>query len=394
MMKKLSLFSCIAYFSFLLLGCAEKPKVIGGGLVDPNAIFTTAEFTTLSQSDTTYKTSITTGFSNSNLTGRINANEELVSMFNFIPAVILDSLKGARLDTVELRLTVNYQMIPSAPPIVFEVHEIKQSWSESSFNSDSLTTSTFGSAVVATFSDSMNYLQQVKTKNLDTAVVRRWAEAIYDTSKPKFYGFALQATSGANTGIIGFSTFSGTSGYTPTLVIKYTTNYNTHDSLIIASGQDSYVGHFLTPPVLSKFEVRGAIGVRSKIKFDVSKLLNKPIVHKATLTLTVDTASSIRSGFSPDSVVALLALSNSVIDSTSGNIYDYGIKKINGGGNQVYEFTITNVVQRWINGINLNEGLALRWAAESGTSDKVVFYRSSDADSTKRPKLYILYSNK
>ncbi len=394
-MKKttLSFLSCV----FLLItGCAEKPKSIGGSLINPNDIFTIAETTFTAISDTTFKITVANGFGTSNLVGRLSANEELTALFDFIPTSVVDSLVGAQIDTAELRLTVNYRLNPSASPIEFEVREIKQSWSQSTFTADSLTASTVGSAVLGTFSDSMNFGQEVVAR-LNSNAVRRWIDA-YKTStdttlKEKFYGFAVKPKNTIVTGVIGFTTFNTFASILPRLVIKYT-KYGKLDSLVFTSGQDTYAATFVGPPVLSKFEVRGAFGVRSKVRFDVSALANKPIVNRAIVTVKMDTTASLRSGFSPDSVVALLGLSNSLLDSSSSSIYTYGVKKTGSASQPVYEFAVTNIAQRWINNINPNEGLVLRWAAEISTSDKIVFLPSSDPDPSKRPTLTITYSKK
>ncbi|MEW5798989.1 MAG: hypothetical protein AB1728_08260 [Bacteroidota bacterium] len=374
--------------SVVLIGCADKPKSIGKDLILPGDTF--KESTVTSSSDTTYRTPIVNGYALSTLVGKLPTGEEYITLLDFYRTSSVDSLKGAKIDTVEIRLTVNYRLLPASPPIALNVYEVLQSFSEGTFTSDTLQTSTIGAVSLGTFSDSMNYSQTVFAR-LDTAVARRWADDYLDTSKPDFHGFAVKMLT--NSGVIGFAPFSVLSNVTPVLVIKYTKNGNL-DSLKFTSGQDTYVGIYATPPGFADLEVRGGVGVRSKLKFDVSSFTGNPIVARAVMTLTVDTALSVYSGYTHDSLVAVLALPGPNIDTSNTEYFAYGTKKSAAGSNPVYEFSITEISQRWINNLSVNEGVTVRWAAENSSGDRIVFFPHSAPDSTKRPKLKILYSEK
>lgn len=376
----------------LAAGCAEKPKAIGSSLIDPNDVFAISDTVIAAISDTAYRVPLNGGLSTSNLTGRISPTEELISLYNFSDVGAIDSLIGARIDTAELRLYVNYSMTPSTPPIRFGVYEVLQSWSQASFTTDSMMSFSIGTVSALEFSDSMNIGADVKT-SLDTNLVRRWINARTDTNAAPFYGFAVMAPPGAVTGVIGFIPFSSFSSVGPRLVIKYTKN-DIHDSLVFTAGEDTYAARFSVPPVLSPFEVRGAFGVRSKVRFDLSSLTGKPIINNATMVITVDTANSVRSMYSPDSLIALLSLPGGGVDSSSTSFISIGTKKLDAAAGQTYQFNITTIAQRWVNALASNEGLSLRWAYETNTSDRVLFHTTGDADSAKRPKIKITYSRK
>ncbi|MBI2427898.1 MAG: hypothetical protein HYV29_03730 [Ignavibacteriales bacterium] len=385
-MKK-SISVCLTAFTLLIIGCADKPNPIGDSLNEKGVTF--LETTVIAYSDTTYKTPIVNGFSASNLVGKLPTGEEFITLLDFYPTSIADSLKGAKIDTAEIRLTVNYRMLPASPPITLTVFEVLRAFAEGTFSSDTLQSSDIGSVSFGTFSDSMNYSQRVVAR-IDTNVARRWADDYLDTSKPDFHGFAVKML--ANSGVIGFTPFNVFSSVVPSLVIKYTKNGKL-DSLSFSSGQDTYVGTYAAAPTLSDLEVRGGVGVRSKLKFDVKFLTGKPMVARSILSMTVDTTLSVYSGYTQDSLVAVLALPGSNIDTSNSTFFSYGVKKLNTGSSPVYEFQVTEIAQRWINSLSANEGVTIRWLAENSSSERIVFYSTAAPDSLK-PKLKILYSER
>lgn len=386
-MKK-TITACSTAFAMLIIGCADTPNPIGDNLREKGNTF--MESTVIAYSDTAYRTPIVNGYSSSNLVGKLPTGEEFVTLLEFYPTSVADSLRGAKIDTAEIRLTVNYRMLPASPPITLNVYEVLQPFSEATFTSDSLQPSSVGTISLGMFSDSMNFSQQVVAR-IDTNVARRWADDYLDTSKPDFHGFAVKML--ANSGVIGFTPFNVFSTVVPSLVIKYTKNGKL-DSLTFGSGQDTHIGMYATTPSLSDLEVRGAVGVRSKLKFDVQFLTGNPIVARSILSMAVDTALSVYSGYTQDSLVAILALPGTNIDTSSSSFFSYGVKKSSPGTVPVYEFQVTEITQQWINSLSVNEGLTIRWLAETSSSERIVFYSIAEPDSAKRPKLNILYSER
>ncbi len=391
-MKKNSLI--LLSFIFFLIGCAEKPKNVGDSLIDPNDVFAIADTVITSMSDMTYRVVYANGFGNTNLTGRLQNNDESISLFKFIPDGSIDSLKGAQIDTVELSLYVNYRFQPSSPMIEFDVKKIETSWSQSSFSYDSLPVFVVAQdSILGLFKDSMNYGATV-TAQIKKDYIRRWADSYSDTGNyDQYYGFTVQART-ITTGLIGFSTFNSFSGIYPRLLIKYTKN-GTRDSVVIISGEDTFVSKFSTAPTLTPITVHAAFGVRSKVNFKFNTLGNKPTISRAVFELTLDTAASLFSGYSPDTVIALLGMDSSIVDRSDSTIYVFGYRKENvANQSPVYSFVVSNIVQRWVNGLKPNYGLTLRWAAEFSSAEKAVFFSSTAADTTKRPRIKITYSKK
>lgn len=393
-MKKL-LLALLFSFILLLIGCAEKPKNIGNdSILKPDDIFSIVDTVFTSSSDMTYRVAYAPGFGNTNLAGRLPNNDESISLYKFIPNGTIDSLKGAQIDTVEIGLYVNYRMLPSAPMIEFDIKKIETSWSQSTFTYDSLSLLVVSAdSILGTFKDSMNYGSTV-TAQLKKDYIRRWVDTYIDSGNHnQYYGFTVQART-IPTGLIGFSTFNSLSGIYPRLLIKYTKN-GIRDSVVFISGEDTFVSKFAVAPILSPLTVRAAFGIRSKINFNFSALVNKPTVNRAILELTLDSAASTFSGYSPDTVIALLGMDSSIVDRSDSTVYVFGYRKeIIANKSPVYSFVVSNIVQRWINGLRPNYGLTLRWAAEYSSAEKAVFFSSTAVDSTKRPKIKITYSQK
>jgi hypothetical protein len=394
-MKKLS----FAVFTSILLfiGCAEKPTNVGGGLIDPGDLMKFDTVTFRATSAFAYKKTLTNGYAASDLVGKISADQEAISFFRFTQYSLLDSLTGATIDTVQLRLYVNYRWNPTLP-MQFEVREVvDHSWAEATFNSDSLQPSYIGTKVLGETAplDSMNFGQYVFASITDTASIRKWANAYYDTISPEFYGLVLQAKSSSSTGVIGFTTFGAT--VPPALIIKYTRNGH-RDSVTFIYGEDTYIAKTAHVP---GFGVQGGFGVRSKVTFDLRALdtlqkKDKPTIFAATMELTLRSDSSNIYGYSPDSLIAILGASSTVQDSIIGSYASYGVRTTDSAQtvNPVYRFEVTRVIQQLVNNTYQNEGIQLRWAAEGSTIEKAVFFGVNDPDVSKHPKLKITYGRK
>jgi len=389
----------------MLTGCAEKPKSVGNGLPNIDGSFTILYDTLYATRDTTYKISYAAGVGLSNLTGRLSSTEEIITLVNFIPGGNIDSLESASIDTVEFKMTVNYRFTPQTPTVQFNIFEVKSTWAQNTFTSDNVPSLILGTTMLGSFSDTMLFASRTTAHITDTAAIRRWAMSYYDTSSaiPDFYGFAVRAPVGINTGVIGFSTYNNFSSFVPSLFIRYTKN-GRRDSLSVFSGEDTYASITTGAPVLSPITVRGGFGIRSKIFFDQRPLeypagdtVNKPIINKAIMELTLDTLASSFGGYSPDSVTALLGMSSTNTDLSDSTFYVYGFRKsVEAGQPPVYAFNVTKIVDRWVQfrSVNTNHGITLRWAAEYGTAEKAVFYSRTNTDVRKQPKLIVTYSKK
>ncbi len=399
-------FLLILLCTFLLLaGCAEKPGSVGSD-IDPNDRIAVRSTSFTSVSDTSYRVAFVPGFSESNLIGKNSFLDEAIAMFQFIPSVS-DSVHFKEFDsiiTAELRLTPNYRYRLAPGTVGIEVRQIMQRWAQNTFTADSVTPSTFG-RIIRTDTTSFTIASTVRIP-IDSATIGMWHRyhSKKDTLTP-FYGFSVHTAGGAVNGIAGVVPFGFSTSFSPALFISYMNN-GVADTVTFTSGEDTYTTKPATGTPITAITLQGAFGIRSRITFDIESLKETavingdsvkvpPIVNFARLTLTLDTAASLFGGYSPDSVTAMISLSASVIDSSSLTLLSYGSRIADTTtAYPVYSFPVTTLVQRWINGINPNYGLNLRWSAEVGTAEKAVFFTRNDPDPAKRPKLSVIYSKK
>lgn len=388
--------------TLLLIGCAEKPASVGNGLPNIDGAFTIYYDTLTAASDSSYVIPYAAYPGLTDLTGRLNANEEFVSLIKFVPGGGIDSLRTATIDTVELRMTVTYRYFPAAAPVKLNIFEITSAWTDTGLTSTTFPSVTMGGTPIGSFSDSMNYTQVVTALITDTAAIRRWAYTYYDTSSaiPEFHGFAIRAPLGTTTGLVGFSSFNSFTVYLPSLFIRYTKS-GRRDSIAFSTGIDTYAPVTTGSTVYPSITTRGGFGVRSKVKFDTQPLfhgdsVSKPIINNAVVELTLDTASSVFGGYSPDSVTAFFGLSGEY-DASDLSSYVYGIRQAAvAGRSPVYAFSATKMTDKWtqyFNGVQ-NNGVTIRWAAEYGTAEKAVFFSNKNTDPAKRPRLIVTYSKK
>lgn len=380
------------FFLFLLLlaGCAEKPRTVGAGLTNDDGAFLFADTVLTNGADTSYVARFKTGLGLTNLVGRLSPAEEIFSLINFTPDHQLDSLAGARIDSVELRLIVNYRYPGTTVPFTVNAYHITTTWSQNTIMSDSAGSVGIG-AQIGTASDSANYASTFIIQ-IDTAEGRKWATAFWDTTAPRYPGIALKAGPG-NPGIVGFTSYSAT--YGPLLFIRYT-KYGRRDSLYYSGGDDAFLPNYTVTGPLNKLMLRGGFGVRSMIRYDLGFLTKNTVVEGATLELTLDTAATTFSGFSPDTLSAMMVNSVTdldVVDSTMVTIFGYR-SAADSTSEPVYSFNVRTWGDLWARGVNKNQGISLRWSSEYSTAEKVVFHSSADPVASKRPKLKVIYAKK
>lgn len=391
--------SCILLLFVLFFGCTEKPNsLLGSNAIDDADKFFTADTILTATKDTTYKKIFNAGYATSTLVGNFSNNQTITALYSFSASgsSYIDSLKNATLDTVDLQFFVNYALLPQKTfPIELGIYEITKAWTQDTITANSLPLAMISSTEIGKIEikDSLNLNQMVSARITDTTLIRRWINSFLDTNIT-FYGFAIQPKTTTPNCIIGFYTFNGYSSYLPGLFIKYTRN-GVKDSVTFVSGQDTYLASYNGIFAPSGIEVQGGFGIRSKIWFDVAGLVKEPIINNAVVELTLNSSKSTISEHSPDSLLFFIGGDSVNVDSISTDVYGYGYRKDKTQTTDpTYVIPITSTVQRWIKNINKNNGLSIRWAWETYTADKAVFYRYNDVDVVKQPKLKIVYSKK
>lgn len=399
-MKNIFLLCSALFILSCFIGCTEEPNSVGNNLIDDKDKFLLRKDSLTAVSDTTFNVAVVNGYGSSMLVGK-TSDAEAKTLLKFDYSTILDSLKTATFDTAYLRITVNYTW--KTPPSQCEIHEVLSPWSYNSITKDSLPSLQIGTGVVGTISDTLSYSKETYVK-LDTTIVRKWIATYLDSSKPRFQGFALQMKSGSSSsGFSGIYPMNTSSTVAPLLRIKYTSKSGRRDSLDFYAGQSTFLATVNYTPQQSSIEIRGGVAIRSRVRFAFSDSLkqSKPTINNALLELTqYNTPSQLGVG-TADTIIATLGIkaTSQAPDTSNTSIYVYGKRKDGPSTtNPVYIFDVTKIAQIWVNDTAKthiqNEGIVLRTAADNSSVDRMVFFSSKDADVSKRPKLYLMYSKK
>jgi hypothetical protein len=369
------------FFGVLLVGCSQEPTSVGSSLT--GAKFSAHETTIASIGDTSFTVATANGAGANVLIGKYSTVEAkaLIQFTSTIP----DSLTTCQVDTAELHLTVSYMWTMDTTTVgEYEIREVQKQWSGATVTADSFSVTDFAGQLVGTLKNTVSMGKELVAQ-LDTAFVHRWA----DTSKSQFHSIALVAKSG--TVIWGFAPFG--SSTPPFLRIKY--HKDTHsDSLDLHLGEDTFLATRDPFQQSALIETQAGISVRSKINFDfkqISDSVSKAIVNNATMELTLK--ESILGVGMVDSVLALLGGSDAAPDSVAFSYYTYGSRKDKTQDtNNVYIFSVTPIVQLWINTPSNNHGIVLRSATDVSSVDKLEFYASGGV--TLGPRILVTYTKK
>ncbi|MBI3260634.1 MAG: hypothetical protein HYZ54_14340 [Ignavibacteriae bacterium] len=210
------------------------------------------------------------------------------------------------------------------------------------------------------------------------------------------YGIAFIPNSNSNiirrfaSGAVG----SSDSTRFATILITYHRPNATDSTIKLFSAYD---GTYLTTtaPEDKYITIQGASAINSNISFDVSSIPKGVAIHLAGLTLTMDPSKSFAGTAGTDPVVFA-----TFVDSTSNNLVRpyYGSRLKDGNGNYTNEYffpTLNTALEGMIrrNGKGTIT-LQVQNSYYQNRMDKLVFFGSDAVDSTKRPKLSIVYSSR
>jgi hypothetical protein len=367
-------------FGLFLVGCSEDPASVGTKLIPGSEKFSAHTDSIIARDETTFKFASPNGGGANVLVGKYSTVEAkaLIQFTGTIPDTV-------QVDTAELHLTVSYMWTMDTITVgEYEIREVQTQWSGATVTAESFSMPDFAGQVVGTLKNTVSMGKELVAQ-LDPAFVHKWA----DTSKSQFHSIALVAKSG--TVVWGFASFE--SSAPPFLRIKYHTNTHS-DSLDLTLGEDTFLATRDPLPPSTGIETQAGISVRSKINFDLTQIsdsISKVIVNNATMEITLK--ESIRGVGTVDSVLALLGVSDTAPDSVTFSYYSYGYRKDKTQDtNNVYIFSITPIVQLWINTPSNNHGIVLRSATDVSSVDRLEFYASGGV--TLGPRILVTYTKK
>jgi hypothetical protein len=178
----------------------------------------------------------------------------------------------------------------------------------------------------------------------------------------------------------------------PTLrVIARGINTSTPDTSTYIYGFDTFVGNVTSltnDPEL--MYLQAGVAYRSRIQFDLTSIPKGAIINEAQLTLVENSAANKLTKFSGEKIIAGHLLVSATDTTRFESFGELG--KIS--STNIYTMKIRHAAQGWVRGTAFNHGLLLRNISsnEFSSFDLYTFYNQTAADSTRRPRLKIVYT--
>jgi hypothetical protein len=358
-------FFFVLTFTLLLIflnGCGKEPNDVGFGLLPENEIFNVKVY---EDSVEVYAENIQNFISNSSSNILFIGNYENISCAVLIRFDIPDTLRDVKLNWARVRLFKSGSFIgDSTIPAHFTAHKVLSNYYDTLYDS----------RVIGEFNnvpDSVNYFQ------IDTSVVREWLLG-------KNYGLYLKPQ---NYGVIWAFNSLDEMLYTPALEVEVQKNDGRIDTVRFFYGSDGYIAKATGEVDTNYIVLQSGVGLRSILKFDVSKVPKNIIVNRAEISLYLK--EKVKYGTAGvDSLIGSFITDSELLKKSLGGLEGNYLGLRNPLDTLEYIIPVTTPVQRWVNGEG-NKGILLRCYNEQDNFDRYVFYFKD-----RRPKLKIYYTTK
>lgn len=258
----------------------------------------------------------------------------------------------------------------------------------------------FFGEVLATYSGSpaINDSSTIEIPFSNAQVIRSWfykyRKNADSTERASVYGIGLRPVSGTNI-IRTFKTGSLGSSPEDELKLKVVVNRldaSRLDTITLSSGLVSSIID-APKPAKKSITLAGGVATRAHLYFDVSKIPSLAAIHKAELVLTWDSSSSVFGN--TGSEYQLQGYFGKDSSYFSNDPAAYIASRPDSSSRQFVFRSISSAIERWKRG-TANYGLiiGLEGSNELNRLSRLSFYSPLATDTTKRPKLTIIYSTR
>jgi hypothetical protein len=356
-MRNLILF----FLTLFIIGCGKEPNDVGFGLLPEKELFN-VNF---------YEDSIEVQFENiTNFISNSASNYLLIGNYDNISCGILirfdipDTLRFAQIKSSRIRLFKSDFVIgDTTVPAKFTAHKVLSNYYDTLYDA----------RVVGEFEgipDSVNYFP------IDTSVVREWFMG-------QNYGLYLKPQ---NNGVIwGFKSLDEML-FTPALEVGIGKADGGVDTVRFFYGSDGYIARSSEIADTNNIIIQAGVGLRSILKFDISKLPKNIIVNRAEISIYLKEKKRYIRG--TDSLIASFITDLGLVKKSLGGVEGNYLGVRNPLDTLEYIIPVTTPVQRWLNG-EPNNGVLIRFYNEHDNFDRYVFYFRD-----RKPKLKIYYTTK
>jgi hypothetical protein len=271
--------------------------------------------------------------------------------------------------------------------VSFNVYSLNKYHDFTQITLDSFSTSELGTNVLASYSGSINDTNRF-TVPFDNLTAQGWLNYAADTSTAvKNYGIALVPNSSCNT-IKGFYTYRSVyPSLTTTMMIVVNKN-NITDTLVYESDFASLSDAPYSILMPDRFTLSNGVCFNNILNFSISKLPGKVIINEAILQFKLDYNNSFITTGTDKRIQVSLVTDSSQKLTDGGAFFTTLLDSV------TYQVRINSIAQRWNYLTAPNYGVMLLNTYNALTLDKFVFYSSTVADTTLRPKLLIRYTTR
>lgn len=386
----LLLYSLFALFAFS--GCTDPPNPVGSKI--PFA----GDYSSF-QIDTLYATAlpsfhdiVNTNGSDRIMLGKYQTYESWICLkFYLWP----DTLIGATITRATLEMKASYHFgTDTNAALPFSIYRATADWRGNTFSFDSLQQrpgdyydgTPIGTQTLTGFSDT----DWVDIDIPDTALVRTWFTTNNDTLHLND-GLILRPTTNMNI-IKGFGSLANaTDTLRPRLIVSFKDANGDTGTYVSTTGFSRFVSTVPTasfPGNGQRIYVQNGISYLGFMSFENPPVSSVPSLFKATLEVTLDSASSIFNSYTDES---LFVHSIGTNDSTDGLALSLSQTPVSLNGQRVYRTNVIGFIKLWL-ALRSTRRIALSGVDENRALDLFTFY-GSDPSVVKslRPRIIILY---
>ena len=366
------------FFLLIVTSCSDDPSELGKGLTSPNDGLKIDSAVVFANRDTSFLYEVV-GTGNS-LVGYSQGVEVRTLMqftgFTAIPSTVT-------VDSAIVTFPVDFKFLDSTGTIGFEVHEMLNAWSQSTFKWDSVSvageynatpSSTFLGNVVPSDSTIQFHIDQL---------VAKWIQA--GTDAPD--GMMLIPSSISSSLIIG-SLSNALIETRPHVVVYYRNGADTDRTSTFYTTQRTFAANSPQPVMAGRLFAQAGIAFRTRVQFDSLILPPKASINRAILTVSFDGLNSEVNHYTRDSLL---------ISQERKNVYPFDSLAYTTicapttiGAQKIYQANVTQLVQAWISR-EPNYGILLRTFDENSDVERFALYGSLSPQALK-PKLVVTFT--
>jgi len=366
------------FFLLVITSCSDDPSDLGKGTVSANDGLKVDSAIAYANRDTSFLYEVV-GTGNS-LVGYAQGNE-VRTLMQFTGFTAISST--VTVDSAVVTFPIDFKFLDSTGTIGFEVHEMLNAWSQSTFKWDSVSVAgEYNATPSSTFLGNIVPGDSTIQFHIDE-LVRNWIQT--GTDAPD--GMMLIPSSISSSLIIG-SLNNLLIETRPHVVVYYRSGADTDRTSTFYTTQRTFTANTPQPVMAGRLFAQSGIAFRTHVLFDSLIIPSKASINRAIFTVSFDGLNSEVNQYTRDSLLVSLERKNVYpFDSLA---YTAICTPATNGAQKIYQANVTQLVQAWVSR-EPNYGILLRTFDENSNVERFALYGSLSPQALK-PKLVVTYT--